>query len=98
MGLSARMFVQKVEQYGASGLSGLANEQIILKAVYTDDPDDPNFSYSQATPSAELTMMITNPEAFGYLEPGAVYNVEISKARVQPAKAVHPPARLHMHP
>jgi hypothetical protein len=51
---------------------------IRLMAVY-DDNDPTNKSWSKATPSANLNMYVTVPEAIAYFEPGAQYTVTFTK-------------------
>lgn len=43
-------------------------------------PDHPNRSWWDATPSGELTMWINNPAAFGKLEGGKEYFIDITPA------------------
>ena len=53
-------------------------ETVHARAVYSADPTDPNYSFSQATPSADLTMTITNPAAFGFFIGGRDYDFAVS--------------------
>lgn len=39
------------------------SEQVKLVAVYSPDPKSDNYTWSKYTPSGELNMVITNPEA-----------------------------------
>jgi len=64
-------------------------ENVELSAVYSDDPKDPNHSWSQATPSGTLTMFISNPEARGVFEQGKEYYLDIAEATPE---EVAPPA------
>jgi hypothetical protein len=57
-----------------------ASEQVLLSAVHSNDPNSENYSYSQATPNGQLTMSISNPEAFDFFEEGAEYVLTIEKA------------------
>lgn len=83
MPLKARMYVASVLGRGLPGHFGQepekSQEDVVLEAVYSDDPEDPNFTYSEATPQGSLTLTITNKDAFGFFEPGADYNIEIRK-------------------
>lgn len=54
-------------------------KKIVLNAVYANDPNDPNYSYSEATPSGELMLWITNPNAYGYFEQGKTYDITIKE-------------------
>lgn len=52
---------------------------VVLGAVYSSDPEDPNYSYAQATPSAQLSLNITNPGAFEQFFEGEIYDIDITK-------------------
>lgn len=68
MSVIARLKVDKV--------SGEGNyRSVTMSAVYDSDPASPNYSFSQATPSASLTMSITNPAAFEQFVEGKLYDV-----------------------
>jgi hypothetical protein len=64
MAVKARVLVSSVKEPYAGV------QYVTMHAVYTNDPESPNFSYSQATPSLALNMTITNPEAFGFFVEG----------------------------
>lgn len=69
MKVRARMkCAENTEYYNSS-------RRITLTAVYSQDPADPNFTYSRATPAANLTMTITNPDAAGAFEEGKTYDL-----------------------
>lgn len=57
-----------------------ASEQVTLSAVYSNEPGSENYSYSQATPNAQLSMYISNPQAFGFFEEGKQYILTFEKA------------------
>lgn len=57
-----------------------SSEAVELTAVYSPDPESPNYSWSQATPSGSVKLTITNPDAFGALEPGREYLVSFEEA------------------
>jgi hypothetical protein len=57
-----------------------ASEQVTLSAVYSSDPNSENYSYSQATPNANLSMYISNPEAFDFFQEGDEIVVTFEKA------------------
>jgi hypothetical protein len=44
--------------------------QVIMHPVYSEDKDDPNYTYSQYTPSGEISLYITNPDAYNYFKIG----------------------------
>jgi hypothetical protein len=47
----------------------------------TEDVDDPNRDFAQATPSGSLTLYVQNPDCFGYVETGREYRVTIERIR-----------------
>lgn len=51
---------------------------VTLKPVYSSDPADPNFSYSQATPSGSIELTITNPAAADAFVVGSTYDVDFT--------------------
>ena len=55
-------------------------ETVKMNPVYSDDPSDENHSYSQATPSGEIKLAITNPSALGVFEVGKEYIVDFTPA------------------
>jgi hypothetical protein len=55
-------------------------EQVFLSPVYSSDPTTENYSFSQATPSGQISMGITNPGAWGFFERGAEYVIDFNKA------------------
>lgn len=73
--LRARLRCDNVTLY-ASG-ADTRRERPELSAVYSDDPEDPNKSFSDATPSAFFQLVIDNPEAHGFFEPGQEYDIII---------------------
>lgn len=56
------------------------NGDVRLSAVYSDDPNDPNHRWSEATPWGDLQMGISNPAAQGFFEEGEEYLLEIRPA------------------
>lgn len=59
-----------------------AQESFVLGAVSAkDDVDDPNRAWAAASPSGKLEMVVNNPEAWGYIVPGAEYRVTIERIR-----------------
>ncbi len=53
-----------------------SGEEIALQAVYGPE-GSPNAQWSKWTPSASLTMYVTNPDAFGKVLPGQFYFVDL---------------------
>ena len=54
------------------------NEEIALQAVYGPE-GSPNAQWSKWTPSASLTMFVTNPNAFDKVLPGQFYFVDLTQ-------------------
>lgn len=54
-------------------------EYILMFAVYAPDESDPNHGWWEATPSAQLSMQIDNPNAFGRLIVGDQVYVDVIK-------------------
>ena len=74
--ITARLRIAHVER-GTSYMSVTAH------AVYSPDPESPNYSYSQATPWAELKMSISNPEAFEFFREGKEIDVVMSATKAE---------------
>lgn len=57
-----------------------------LECVYDEDPSHPNFEWSQATPSGECRLHISNPGAFEAFVVGMDYLVSFEETpELQPA-------------
>lgn len=57
-----------------------SEEKVTLAAVYSSDPATENARWSKWTPSANLTIHISNPEAFGKLSAGHEFFVDFTPA------------------
>lgn len=68
--IQAKMMVASVSQV-------VNGQEVRLYPIYSPDPADPNYSYSVATPSGELKLMITNPNLVGAFKKGQVYFVDL---------------------
>lgn len=55
-------------------------ESLRFDAVYSEDPNSVNRAWSRATPSAHLSVHISNLQAQGRIENGAEYIVTIRPA------------------
>lgn len=53
----------------------VSGREVKLSAVYSSDPNSPNYSYSQATPSADLRLFVTNPAAYEQFKVGQHYDL-----------------------
>lgn len=74
------MIRAKMQCTGVTGGPTTGFENVTLSAVYSPDRSDPNYEWSQATPSANLTMSISNPSAFGKFVQGQTYHVDFTPA------------------
>jgi len=54
-------------------------KEIVLEAITTSDPNDPNKAWSDATPSGKMEMIITNREAFDQFSVGAEYYITLTR-------------------
>ncbi len=82
MKIKAKMFCASVTRSGgqedAAG-NRTFQETVELSAVTYGDNDE-NKSFSKWTPTASVSMMITNPDAQGAFEPGKEYYVNFAEA------------------
>jgi hypothetical protein len=53
------------------------SESILLSPVYSNDKKDPNYSWSQATPSGKIELSVTNKAV--KFEVGAEYLINFEK-------------------
>lgn len=74
----AKLKVNRLQEI-FSGPGQASQREVVLNAVYSSDPTSPNYSFSKYTPSAELKMVITNPDAFQFFEGGTDYLVTFTK-------------------
>jgi len=89
MTVRARLICQSVDEnnYGSTDKSipvEKYGELIRMSAVYSTDLQSPNYSYSQATPYADLIMSITNPAVFGFFVPGRTYDLTFEPTPEEP--------------
>lgn len=56
------------------------SQEVNLHAVYSGDKNSEDNQFSQATPSGQLTMHISNPAAIGFLEVGKSYYLDFTPA------------------
>lgn len=82
MNINTRFYVESVTSVGQPGYGAAPPaktcEKIVMRAVYSSAPDDPNRSYSEATPSATVEMLVSNKDAWGAFAPGCSYDVVFS--------------------
>jgi len=70
--MRAKMKVNSVEKFEGN------QEALKLTAVTNGSAEDN--TYSKYTPSASLTMMVSNPELMGKFEPGQTFYVDFTAA------------------
>jgi len=59
---------------------GDGQETVHMHAVYSPDPDSPNYTWSKATPGGNLTMAVSNPAAMGQFKQGTEYLIDFTPA------------------
>ena len=67
-------FVQHPEPYPGM------EPQVTLHAspVYSDDPADPNYTYSKYSPGGALMLLITNPDLVDKFKVGQIFDVDFT--------------------
>ncbi|MEI9995077.1 MAG: hypothetical protein WDM91_10815 [Rhizomicrobium sp.] len=75
MSVIARMRCHAVKEHSFDGGATIGSKSIYLSPVYSSDPADPNYSFSQATPSGEVYLNVSNPAAFEQFKPNAIYDI-----------------------
>lgn len=73
MNIRAKFQCSSVENYGSQ-------EKVNFHAVYSPDPEDPNYTWSKASPQGSFSITISNPAARGKFEPGKSYFLDITPA------------------
>lgn len=76
----ARMTVWNIEAYFREEEEQIY-ENVVLHPVYSSDPESPNYSFSQATPSGQIQMNISNPEAFGFFKLHEEYDIVFKETK-----------------
>lgn len=56
------------------------NKKVKLNAIYSHNKNTEDNQFSSATPSGMLEMMISNPNAVDFFQPGKKYYLDISEA------------------
>ena len=79
MAVRAKMRVTGVhDMTSVTGDGQVQTKQITMQPVYGGDDDKENQQWSRWTPSGELRLAITNPEAFKQFELGKAYYVDFN--------------------
>ena len=73
--MRARVVINSVEQLGTPEYRWV---NLGAHAVYSSDPEDPNYTFSQATPNASLTMTITNQALVDKFKVGQIFDVDFT--------------------
>ena len=72
------MQCESVVNYESTVSSEKYSEAVKLRAVYSSDPNSENYSWSKYTPSAEISLNISNPSAWGKFEVGKEYYIDFT--------------------
>lgn len=75
--VKARMTCAQIETQQPIPDGEILSKTVRLHPVYSDDPDNPNYSYSKATPAGLVQLTITNPGAYDSFDAGASYDIYI---------------------
>jgi hypothetical protein len=79
--IRAKFNVSEVADLRFSAGEGKNRERITMSAVYATGSDAAeNVSFAKATPSGTITILVDNPEVFGFFEPGREFYVEFTAA------------------
>jgi hypothetical protein len=87
MAVRAKFRVDHIDQYGPQ-----FNDQATVVASATNVKDGDNKDWSKWSPSGQLTLSITNPDAAKFFRPGQVLWVDFSEVEAEalPAEAPKP--------
>lgn len=82
MGVRAKMrCIEVSDRTSITGVGSIETKFIRLQPVYgTEEFDKANKEWSRWTPSGELQMTVTNPEAFNQFKLGVCYYVDLNEA------------------
>ncbi len=72
--IRAKFKAEEVTDYG------YGSKRVKLSAVYSHDRNSEDNQFSNATPSGQIEMMVTNPDALDFIQPGKKYYVDFSPA------------------
>lgn len=81
--MRAKLRIRSIKNYPETGdatQQTLTFAAVGPKEPYPADGSDENNTFARFTPSADLTMCITNPALIGKFEEGQEYYVDFSKA------------------
>ena len=83
MSLRAKFKVSQLTDFGSYDGGKTPNLKVTLNAVYSSDKASEDNQFSMATPSGELWMMVSNPNAEGFFKPGKSYYLDIQEVPEQ---------------
>lgn len=63
------------------GTKTKVSEELRFSAVYSPDPNSENYSWSKWTPAGQLSMTVTNPDAFDHFKVGEEVYLTLSPIR-----------------
>jgi hypothetical protein len=78
--VSARMKVTSSEDF-----PNVQGKRVQFEAVYSSDPTSPNYSWSKWTPSGQLSLNITNPDAYDQFAVGKTFELTFREIEDIPA-------------
>lgn len=80
MTVKARMRVtgRAEKNWNHEGKKGIDAVEVTLQCVYSNDKTSPNYTFSQASPSGECRIMITNPAAFNQFTIGQTFDIDFT--------------------
>lgn len=76
--VQAKMRVTKKTSHSWGSEKEMAID-VELQPVFSDDPGDPNYSFSKATPTGEVRLTITNDAAFDAFKVGKQYLITFTE-------------------
>jgi hypothetical protein len=79
--IRAKLRVNQVIHY-IDNLGQIESEEVKLTAVYDDDPESDNAQWSKWTPSANLSITISNPAAIGKLTKDHEFYIDFTPVKV----------------
>lgn len=80
MNIRAKFRCHAVTETRDDATKETVSQAITLHAVYSNDPNSENATWSKWTPAGTVTMTINNSAAFGAFEPGQDYFLDFTPA------------------
>lgn len=76
--IRAKMSCESVVNYESTVSGEKYSETVRLRAVYSPNPESENYSWSKYTPCGEVSLTISNPNAWGKFEVSKEYFVDFT--------------------